>query len=76
MKLKIMNQEQIEKFIFRGTFIVMIFIVVIGLILLLSEMGIIRNESQKLIFTNSNFDVVQNTENFENPSLSENKLDI
>ena len=36
IKFKVTNQEQIEKAIFRGTFIVMILIVLIGFIILLS----------------------------------------
>lgn len=48
MKLKIINQEKIEKAIFRGTFVAMILIVVIGAIILLSEIGIFRNDTKYL----------------------------
>ena len=72
MKLKIMNQEKIEKAIFRGTFIIMIIIVIIGLIILLSEIGIIRNEYKKLIFTKANSVGI---ENFDNPIYSTENLD-
>ncbi len=61
IKFKVTNQEQIEKAIFRGTFIVMILIVVIWFIILLAEIGIIRNETKKLIFANSNSGIVENS---------------
>ncbi len=73
IKFKVTNQEQIEKAIFRGTFIVMILIVVIGFIILLSEIGIIRNETKKIIFAKANSNGIQIS---ENPSPSENKHDI
>jgi hypothetical protein len=68
INFKIANQEQIEKAIFRGTFIVMILIVVIGFIILLSEIGIIRKETNKLIFANTNSGSIQNLETSQNPS--------
>lgn len=66
INFKVANQEQIEKAIFRGTFIVMILIV---FIILLSEIGIIRKETNKLIFAYTNSSSILNLETSQNPSL-------
>ena len=66
INFKVANKEQIEKAIFRGTFIVMILIV---FIILLSEIGIIRKETNKLIFAYTNSSSILNLETSQNPSL-------